>query len=152
VPLEFDFEKSIGYFISLTGQAMERAMSEELATLGITYRQWQVLAWIAHDGALAQAEMADRLKIEAPTLVGILDRMERDGWITREPDCHDRRRKIIRATDRVVPTWDRMVACAHAVRARMVEGVSHDDVAHLRQTLERMLGNLACPLPVSEDA
>jgi len=145
VPLEYDFEESIGYFVYMAGQAMEKAMTEELAALGITYRQWQVLAWIAHDGHLAQSELADRLRVEAPTLVGILDRMERDGWIVREADPHDRRRKIIRPTDRVTPFWERMVACARAMRNRATDGILPEDLARTKQLLERILENLGCP-------
>jgi MarR family transcriptional regulator for hemolysin len=74
--LEYDFESSIGYWIFMTSQAMERALNEELAPLGITHRQFQVLAWLACVGVLSQAELAERMKVEAPTLAGILERME----------------------------------------------------------------------------
>lgn len=148
--LEYDFEASVGYYVYMAGQAMEKAMTEELQTLGITYRQWQVLAWIAHDGALSQADLACRLKVEAPTIVGILDRMERDGWIVREPDPNDRRRKIIRATPRVQPYWERMVACARTVRARMIAGMNDDEIARVRLLIERMLDNLGAPLRRTE--
>ena len=34
------------------------------------------------EGELSQTELAAKMMVEPPTLVGILDRMERDGWIS----------------------------------------------------------------------
>ncbi len=96
--LDYDFENSVGYWVFATAHALSCAMNEELAAHGITSRQWEVLACISHDGELSQSELAERMHIEAPTLVGVLDRMERDGWIVRITDDNDRRRKLIRPT------------------------------------------------------
>ena len=53
--LEHDFEDSLGYWTCRTAHAMERAMNEELAAHGITFQQWQVLAWTALEGANAKS-------------------------------------------------------------------------------------------------
>ena len=42
--LIYDFEESIGYWLTMTTQAYHRAVGEELAPHGITYRQSMVLA------------------------------------------------------------------------------------------------------------
>ena len=81
-------------FAELRGR-FERAMNDELAPRGITFRQAQVLWLLAHEGSLSQTDLAERMRIEPPTLVGILDRMEREGWIRREGDATDRRRKFV---------------------------------------------------------
>ena len=119
--LEYDFENSVGFWVFSTTQEISRAMNDELASHGITSRQWETLAWVSLTGELSQSELAERMSIEAPTLVGVLDRMERDGWIQRVPAETDRRKKLIRATCRVQPLWEKMVGCAigcgHAPRA-----------------------------------
>src|SRR5688500_4323731 len=48
--LEHDFEESLGYWTYMTSNALEKAMNEELAAHGITYQQWQVLAWLSLEG------------------------------------------------------------------------------------------------------
>ncbi len=116
---------------------------------GITYRQWEVLARIALQGELSQTELAEALGIEAPTLVGILDRMERDGWLDRYCCPNDRRKKRIRATDKADAVWARMVDCAHRVRAQSREGLSQEDLEHLRATCARIRANLEEPAPVA---
>lgn len=145
--LQYNFEAGVGYWAYLLGHALEREMNEELARHGITYPQWQVLAWIALGGPQPQAELAERMKIEPPTLAGILDRMERAEWITREPDPADRRRKLVTPTERVGPVWEKMVGCALRVRLSAQTGISEDDLATARRVLARMLENIGAPLP-----
>ncbi|HTU25128.1 MAG TPA: MarR family transcriptional regulator [Pirellulales bacterium] len=120
-------------------------MNEELAAHGITHRQWETLAWVSFAGELSQSELAERMSIEAPTLVGVLDRMERDGWIQRVPAESDRRKKLIRPTPRVQPLWEKMVGCAHRVRARATRGMSPDQLKQLHDLLAQVRTNLGQP-------
>jgi len=151
--LQFDFEESIGYWICSTAHAVRRALNAELEKQGITYRQWEVLAWIAMVGELSQVELAERLGIEAPTLVGILDRMERDGWLDRYGCPNDRRRKRIRATEKAETVWAKMVECARKVRTQAREGLSQEELDFLKATCGRVKANLGtaaeCGVPVN---
>ncbi len=139
--LTIDFENSLGYWAYCLAQAFERAMNEELAPHGITMQQWKVLAWLAIDGELSQSELAERLKVEPPTLAGILDRMERDAWIARVPSPQDRRKKIVRPQPRVQSIWTTMVQCAYAVRKRATQGVSQEALCQALGVLKQVLDN-----------
>ena len=150
--LQFDFEESLGYWICSTSHAFRRALNAELAKEGITYRQWEVLARIALQGEPSQTELAEALGIEAPTLVGILDRMERDGWLDRYSCPNDRRKKRIRATEKAGAVWARMVDCTHRVRVQAREGLSPEDLDHVRTICGRIRANLEEPAPIAAAA
>lgn len=141
--LQYDYEDSIGYWIMGAAHELQRALNEELATHGITFRQWEVLALISLKGGQSQSELAEQMRLEAPTLVGVLDRMERDGWIVRVTDNTDRRRKIVQPTDQVEPVWARMVECARSIRAKATEGIGSEDLQTVRDCLLTVRGNLA---------
>ena len=141
--LEYDFENSIGYWVCATAHDLARVLNDELSAHGITFRQWEVLAMLSLGGEQSQSELAERLKIEAPTLVGVLDRMERDGWIVRMADPHDKRRKLIRATKQVEPVWSRMIECAKRVRGRATAGLTGEELETLRGLLGRVRDNVA---------
>jgi MarR family transcriptional regulator for hemolysin len=143
--LQYDFEQSVGFWTIMAARAFERAMNGEIAPRGITWRQCQVLGWLALCGDVSQTELAERMMVEGPTLVGILDRMERDGWITRHDHPADRRKKIIRPTDRAEPVWAEISDCARRVRTQAIEGLSKDDLATLRRILNRIETNLRDP-------
>ncbi len=140
--LQYDFEESIGYWTVMAAHALHRALSVELAPEGITHRQWQVLAWLAIDGTLSQGELAERMEIEPATLVSVLARMERNGWIIRRPCAGDRRKRLVEATAAAEPIWERGVECARRVREQATRGFSEDDRRELKRLLEALRNNL----------
>lgn len=153
--LEHDFNESIGCWVGMTARAFERALNEELQPHGITFQQWQVLAWLAFEGDLSQAQLAQRMRVEAPTLVGILDRMERDAWIERHVSAGDRRKKLIRPMPKVQPVWERIRAGCSSVRERAVRGIDAAELEQVRRVLEKLRQNLSdehCPCPTSDAA
>ncbi|MBW3540533.1 MAG: MarR family transcriptional regulator [Planctomycetes bacterium] len=140
--LEYDFEESVGCWVATTSHALRRALDVELAREGITFRQWEVLAWLACEGGLSQSELAERMSIEAPTLAGILARMERDGWLDRESCPDDRRKKRIRVSHKAEAVWERMVACCRRVREQATRGIPAGDLAFFKETCARIRENL----------
>ena len=141
--LEYDFEESVGYWIVLAAQAYQKALNDELAPHGITFRQSQVLGWLALDGELSQVDLAARMMIEPATLVGVLDRMQRNQWISRIGSSDDRRRKLIRVNPQAREIWKQVVCCARQVRGRAVAGLSERQVSALKKTLRCVLQNLS---------
>jgi MarR family transcriptional regulator for hemolysin len=150
--LQYDFEESIGYWLLIGAQAFQRALNEELAPHGVTFRQSQVLGWLALEGQLSQNELAAKMMIEPPTLVGILDRMERDGWISRIACSSDRRKKMIMVNPTAERVWDKIVACAKRVRARAVQGLSPEEIETLKRLVRRVQHNLSEPAAVEKTA
>jgi MarR family transcriptional regulator for hemolysin len=82
------------------------------------------------------------MRIEPPTLVGILDRMERDGWIRRFGDVNDRRRKFVEATPAAKPVWTKIVAAAKRVRSRATAGMTPGQLGQLKKLLTMVQMNL----------
>lgn len=143
--LDYDFENSVGFWICQASQVFQRAFNEELAPQGITFRQAQVLGCLALEGKLSQTDLADRLRIEPPTLVGILDRMERDGWIRRGGDARDRRKKLIEPLPAAKPAWKKIVAAAQRVRSRAATGLTATQLSQLKKLLRLVQSNLSEP-------
>jgi len=143
--LEYDFENSVGYWICQSSQVFQRAFNEELAPQGVTFRQAQVLGCLAFEGRLSQTDLAERMRIEPPTLVGILDRMERDGWIRRGGDASDRRRKLVEVLPAAKPAWAKIVAVAKRVRSRATRGMTATQLAQLKKLLTIVQSNLDEP-------
>jgi len=148
--LEYDFNDSLGYWIITTSRLYQRAIDEELAPEGITYRQWQTIGYLALEGSLTQKELAYRMQIEPSTLVGVLDRMERDGWIVRNPCQQDRRRKQIRLTALAEPVWEKIVGCAKRVRERASADFTPSELKQLNYLLEKVRRSLSAEL-ITED-
>ena len=140
--LEYDFQNSIGYWLCMASHAYERAMNEELTAQGITFRQCQVLAWLALEGEQSQAELAAHMDIEPATLVRVLDRMQRDGLVSRTGSTEDRRRNVIRPLAKAKPMWKKITAVAEQVRAQVTKGLTARQIATFKQVCQVMQANL----------
>jgi DNA-binding MarR family transcriptional regulator len=64
--------------------------------LGLKDVDLECLDMIARHGPLTPSELARRAGLHPATMTGILDRLERAGWVTRDRDPSDRRAVLIR--------------------------------------------------------
>ena len=65
---------------------------------------------------LTQSELAAQMGIEEPTLVGLLRRLENDGWIKRHDASHDRRCKNVHLARKSSPILREIFATARQLR------------------------------------
>jgi MarR family transcriptional regulator for hemolysin len=146
--LHYDFEESIGFWICSAHHAFMGALRDQLAPYGITFRQAEVLGLLALEGPQSQSELANRMMIEPPSLVGTLDRMEANGLLERK-SCHeDRRKNLIHVLPAAEQMWEQIAACARKVRAQGTEGLSDEEIATLKNLLERVRSNFTASEPV----
>ena len=102
--------------------------------LGVLMSLWQ------EDGQRV-VELGRRAGLEPSTMTGLLDRMERDGLVTRSPDPTDRRVLRVRLTTegaRVRPGVDSVL---DASLEGLLNGVTGDDLESLKRSLRVVLTN-----------
>src|SRR3954464_807124 len=72
------------------------------AKVGLNDVDLDCLDLITRHGPLSPSALAQRPALHPATITGILDRLERGGWVARERDPSDRRAVLVRALgDRV---------------------------------------------------
>lgn len=140
--LQYDFDQSVGYWVTMATQSIRRVLSQRLMEQEVTLRQWEVLVWLARDPELSQSQLAECMGIEPPTLAGVVNRMERDGWIEKTNCEDDRRRCKLHPTAKAEAIWNRSVTLAHEVRAQAVAGISLEDLETLRRVCDTIRSNL----------
>jgi MarR family transcriptional regulator, transcriptional regulator for hemolysin len=141
--LEYDFQNSIGFIINRTARAFVKALDLELREkVGVTVGQWKVIVMLVKQNGLTQKEIADRLGLEGPTLIPIIDKMEKEGLVVRRVDSADRRNNRIYRTDKADALWNRMVECATKVRQISVKDISEENISSMRNVLDNIWQNL----------
>jgi len=63
--------------------------------LGLSATDHKYADLIARQGPMTAGELADRAGLTTGAITGVLDRLERAGWVRRERDPHDRRRVMV---------------------------------------------------------
>ncbi len=91
----------IGYLLKQINDKIEASGNFVLKEYGMTFAQSRVLACLEDAGGQAtQKEIEGWLGVTHPTIVGIISRMERDGFVRCWQDEHDRRIKNVQLTEK----------------------------------------------------
>jgi DNA-binding MarR family transcriptional regulator len=88
-----------GRLLVFTGRLMQQAFQEFLDTHGLTFAGLHVLR-VLRDRPLAQVEVAAGCGVQTQTAGRTIERLVRNDLVTRERDPADRRRQLVRLTDK----------------------------------------------------
>jgi MarR family transcriptional regulator, transcriptional regulator for hemolysin len=141
---KFDFENSIGFIINRTAKALIHTFDQELRNkFGITFGQWKIIIILANNNdGLSQKEIADKLGLEAPTIIPIIDKLEKDGFVKRMADNNDRRNNRIFLTEKTINSLDSMVSYALKIKEISIRNIPEQDISITKNTLEKMSNNI----------
>ena len=117
-----------GRLLSTAARLVEHAWAEALEQRGLTHAGLIVLH-LLDSGPLSQAELATRARVEAQTMSRTIERLEREGLITRTQDAADRRRHVVSRTESGARAW----AESRTLEAEIFPAVASSD--ELRATL-----------------
>ncbi len=128
-----------GLLLFSTARAWRNRLDERLRPLGLTQGKWRTLIHLSQAGDnLTQKELAERMGIEEPTLAGLLDRLQEDGWIKRRESLNDRRCKIVHLQRRSKAVLDEIFSAAHQLRDELIEDVPQRDLETCMRVLARI--------------
>ena len=138
-PRTFVIEESLGYLVNRAARAFASRLASELRPYDVGIGQWAVLMHLWSNDGMTQAQLARRIAIEQPTMVRTIDRMERDGLVTRSPDPSDRRAIRISLTERGSALRDELVPLAAGVNRAATAALTSDEVTTLRRLLAKLV-------------
>jgi DNA-binding MarR family transcriptional regulator len=136
----FVIEESLGYLVNRVARQMAHELAEEIRPSGVGIGQWAVLLFLWSRDGMSQAELARDVAIEPPTMVRTIDRMVRDGLVSRVPDLADGRVTRIHLTERGRALRDDLVERAVAVNHANLARLSPAEGETLRRLLAKLLG------------
>lgn len=122
-------DETVGALLHGTARAWRLKLDERLKPMGLSQAKWRTLLHLSLAGdALTQAEIAERLGIEQPSLVTLLHRLENEGWIIRRSSLDDRRCKMVFLGQRAQRVISQINAAAEKLRHELLENVSASDL------------------------
>lgn len=121
------------------------ALDRRLRPLGYSRSRWMVLLHVSLNDAISHGELADRLGVEASTLVRMIDRMEADGLVQRRASETDRRVKHLHLSPAGRKEVERIRASAAELRSEILSGLDKTEIntalnvlQKIRTTLEQL--------------
>jgi DNA-binding MarR family transcriptional regulator len=92
---------------------------------------------IDREGPLTPSTLARLAGLHPATITGILDRLERGGWVTRERDPGDRRAVLVRVRRERLPDLLRLYAGMNRSMNQIYAGYSKSELEAIADFLER---------------
>ncbi|MGB5211473.1 MAG: MarR family transcriptional regulator [Gammaproteobacteria bacterium] len=121
-----------------TYHAFSLCESTHLRHTGLTQSQAEVIFALGQAGAQSCKDLGGRALITKGTLTGILDRLERRGWITRRPSRSDRRVMIVSLSPEGQTLFETTYPGYVAELAERAEGCTAPEDLQIRQALQKL--------------
>ena len=128
--------RGIGYLIKSINDKLKVKADESLKDSGLTFSQSRVLAYLnMHDGQATQKEIEDDLGVSHPTVVGIVSRMEQNGFLTTWFDTKQQRSKMVALTEKAMTVGADMDAAIQLQETELLDGLTQEEADVLERAL-----------------
>ena len=132
------FKDCICFQLGALSRKITRAYKESVASMGLTHGQFFMLIALFDEDGVLPSQLADKAALDRPTTTGLLDRLERDGWIERMFDRTDRRTVRIHLTPKALERRAAILSTYEKINGHFLQKYSNEEW----QPLQSLLGRL----------
>jgi MarR family transcriptional regulator, transcriptional regulator for hemolysin len=132
-----ELEERFSGALHSTSRAWRQALDRRLKHLGVSQASWMTIAVAAKARQpLSQSELAESLGVEGATMVAMVDRLVKAGFVVREPSTTDRRVKRILLTQAGNLLYDKVLTAAATFRKELLANVDPKKLLAATELLE----------------
>ncbi|GEO82542.1 MarR family winged helix-turn-helix transcriptional regulator [Pararhodospirillum oryzae] len=124
--------------LSLAGRKVRTLFDALLRHQGLTLSRARLLLHLSRHQGVTQTELAGVLELEPPTVVRLLDALERQGLVERRPVPGDRRSKHVLLTEASRPSLEAVERLTVIMRHHLLSDISDEDLGVTARVLERL--------------
>lgn len=143
-----DCSDGIGYLLNKAARLMKSRVNQRLSEIGLTFPQFLVIKHLygqerAEEGKsiVTPALIAENLGYDRPTVTGILDRLVKQGFVTREIHPGDRRSQRIGLTTKARELLQTMNVFFSEVNDQALSGFGEIEYHMFKDCLLRVMRN-----------
>lgn len=86
---------------SEVNKMVKHCMRKTFEDIGLTMPQTMVVGTLAHQGKMKISELSEKVHLSNSTVSGIVDRLEKQGYVVRSRNEEDRRTVYVNVTDKM---------------------------------------------------
>ncbi len=133
------------WLLHRVAQLFRDSLGEGVKAAGLAdVRDWMVLTALADGVDRSQLEIARELGVDKTTLVAIIDRLEKQGYVMRTLDPRDRRVRVPRTTESGRALQAALVKKRETAEEWLFDGLDDSDRANLKAALLHIALTGAC--------
>ncbi len=130
-----------GHQAGQLSRTFKKVLNEQLHDSHLYAAQWGLVMFLYTEGPHSQRAIADYMKVEAPTLTRMVNRLNQEGWIKKEEGL-DRRKRIIGLTDEAKSHYQEWKDISDKIEKKATRGIPEEELEIFRKVSEKMITNL----------
>ncbi len=140
-------KESIGILVKMIDIEFDRLCNQMLKPYVLTGTQFKVLLYLLKkkQEITKQIDLEKHFGLTNPTVTGILNNLEKAGFVKREINEQDVRSKKIILCESVLQMEDALAAIADSIEDKLTQGLSKPEIESTLSVLKRILNNITQP-------
>ena len=141
-------KKHIGFEIKTLANIIKRCFEEKARVKGLeglTGMQGWIIDYLyrqGKDNEIFQRDVEKQFNIRRSTATGVLQLLERDGFITREAVAQDARLKSLKLTDKAVQAQETIMKNINELEEQLAMGLTEEEINTLFDLLSQIKKNI----------
>jgi DNA-binding MarR family transcriptional regulator len=137
----YDAREHICFNVGRVMRKVYEHYESRLAPFNLTTPQYMVFNALWMGDGITIGELGQRVSLDGSTITGILDRMEKNGYVERRPNAEDRRSALVYLTKQGQDVGPKIIKFADELDESIRKRFSTKEMA----VFERVLHDLAEP-------
>ncbi|AIY06755.1 transcriptional regulator, MarR family [Planococcus sp. PAMC 21323] len=133
-----DIKECINYLLSVSQNKVFKYFSVLLEEHNLTPAQYGVLNCLWSKGELSPKQIGGMMRLEASTVSGILDKMQKAGFIERSIDPENRRNILVVPTSKSIAIQKEVEETTERLNQTVLQDLSDSD----QMALKKLLGTI----------
>ncbi|MBA2285161.1 MAG: MarR family transcriptional regulator [Ktedonobacteraceae bacterium] len=142
--LLFYAQLSVAYAFA---EALKACCQEHNKPYVITPPQWGILILLYENDGLTIGTVSQKRGFDAPSITGVVKRLEQSGLVERRHDLQDRRLVKVFLTEEGRDIMQFLPAAVTAFSQSLIRGFSEAELRDLRSKLRRIMTNVSAETP-----
>ncbi len=135
--------RDFGRRLQLLAKGWRRTIDQSMRRYGLTDATWRPLLLLGELGdGVRQTDLADMMGIEGPSLVRLLDTLERAHLVERIDSVEDRRSKTLRITQAGNEIYIQVANAYDSAVQTLLDGVAAQDLLAARRLFSKIERNI----------
>ncbi|RPJ60535.1 MAG: MarR family transcriptional regulator [Dehalococcoidia bacterium] len=136
--MAYDAREHICFNIGRVMRKVYEHYESRLSPFGLTTPQFMVFGALWSGDGITIGELGERVALDGSTITGILDRMEKNGYVERRPNAEDRRSALVYLTDKAKEVGPQINKFADELDASLRKNFSPQDMAIFEKVLRQL--------------
>ena len=133
-----ELDKHICFNVGRVMRRVYEHYDSRLSPFNLTTPQYMVFNALWMGDGITIGELGQRVALDGSTITGILDRMEKNGYVERRPNAEDRRSALVYLTGKAMEVGPRIISFADELDAAIRKSFPAQDMAVFERVLREL--------------